>query len=458
MPTIQEVVDVTISVQSSAVARVGFDSALIAGNGGTGTNDGNFSAGFVNHDVRKYTSLPQLVADVHIKPDSDVIKLATATFAQIPAIPTVYVARIDEGTPAVQISTLTFQNIPLITGQSVEVKINGSAIAASPVAWVTDHDTTMAAIASAIQAESGVATAVSSTVGGGDDENTITITGTAVGVSFQTIADVKTGTTVDESIAQVITTPATDKILGSDINAIVATDPSFFGYVHTFTSNADAETAAAALAANKKVGMFKFATVNSIPNLGTNYSSAWYTSSADANKKWIDGSAISTMLGREIGSYNPAYLSLELTDASKITASDEALLRAGHANQYSNIGGSDLTYNGRAGNGGWIDTYINVLWVEQRVTEDVFAVMKAADKVPYSDAGIVSLAGAVSARLQIAEDKGIIAKTPKFTVEVPLVSDVSAVDKANHVLDAINFTAYVEGSVSTVKINGTIIE
>ena len=128
MPDISEIVDVTISVQSSAITRVGFDSILINGNGGTGTNDGDFNAGFTEFEVRKYTTLAALTGDSDIKPASGVINLATAIFSQVPAVSSVYVSRTDEGTPVAQVSQLLYNTVPLVSGQSVEVSIDGTEI------------------------------------------------------------------------------------------------------------------------------------------------------------------------------------------------------------------------------------------------------------------------------------------------------------------------------------------
>ena len=458
MPDISEIVDVTISVQSSAITRVGFDSILINGNGGTGTNDGDFNAGFTEFEVRKYTTLAALTGDSDIKPASGVINLATAIFSQVPAVSSVYVSRTDEGTPVAQVSQLLYNTVPLVSGQSVEVSIDGTEIAGSPIAWNTDNDTTMDDVATAIAAESGVTTAVASVDGSGSDKNLITITGATPGDSFQVTSDIKTGATVDESITATITTAAADTLPSDAINSIIANNNEWFGYVHSFVGNTNSEVAASSLAANKKYGGFTFSSASAIPSLGTNYSFSIINQSADSVKQYANASWLSNMLGRDVGSYNPAYLTLEVTDTSSLSATDEALLRAGDANQYSTIGGVDVTYDGKAGNGGWIDTYINVLWLQARIQEDIFALMAAKDKIPFTDAGIALVTNELSRRLQIAEDQGVLAAEPKFVINAPLAADVPAADKSNRLLTGITFTAYTQGAVNLVQINGTLVD
>ncbi len=446
MPEINEIVDVAISIQSSGIAQASFDSILINGRGGT-TNDQNFNAGWANHEVRQYTSYAALAADSDIKPASNVIEMAEKIFAQTPAVGNVYVARSDDGTPLPQISQLTYNTVPLVSGQDVEVFIGGVSIGS--VSWTTDNDTTMDTVAALIQTESEVATAVASAVDS-VDKNTITITGAVDGVSFTVSSEVQTGATVDESIVASVTQAAENLLSSSDITSILANDDSWFAYVHDFTANADHEIAAAACAAAKKFSGFSFFAAT--PNLGTNLAFSIYSDDR-ADCSWM-----SAMLGRTVGSYNPAYMTLELTDANTVSTAKETELRDGYANQYSSVAGVDVTYNGRAANGGWIDTYIGALWLEKRIQEAIFASLVANEKLPYDNAGIAAVGSTLYSVLQQAEDQGVISSSPKFTVNVPLASSVSPTDRSDRILNNVSFTAYSGAGINRVQINGTIID
>lgn len=446
MPEINEIVDVAISIQSSGIAQASFDSILINGRGGT-TNDQNFNAGWANHEVRQYTSYAALAADSDIKPASNVIEIAEKIFAQTPAVGNVYVSRSNDGTPLPQISQLTYNTVPLVSGQDVEVFIGGVSIGS--VSWTTDNDTTMDTVAALIQIESEVATAVASAVDS-VDKNTITITGAVDGVSFTVSSEVQTGATVDESIVASVTQAAENLLSSSDITSILANNDSWFAYVHDFTANADHEIAAAACAAAKKFSGFSF--FGATPNLGTNLAFSIYSDDR-AECSWM-----SAMLGRTVGSYNPAYMTLELTDANTVTTAKETELRAAYANQYSAIAGVDVTYNGRAANGGWIDTYIGALWLEKRIQEAIFASLVANEKLPYDNAGIAAIGSTLYTVLQQAENQGVISASPKFTVNVPLASSVSPIDRSNRILNGLSFTAYSGAGINRVQINGTIID
>ncbi len=458
MPTISEIVDVSISVQSSAVAEAGFNSLILVGDGGPGGDGGvNFNnAAWTNHEVKPFTSFEALVADAGIKPNSNIVSMAQVAFSQVPSVPTVYVSRIDQGTPEAQVGTLTYVTGPFISGQDIETFINGVSIGSE--SFATDNNALMDDLASLIAGEAEVATAVASIVGGGTEKNTVTITGAAAGNSFLVTSEVQTSGVVDEAVTQVITTQASNFITAADITAILDNDDSWFGYAHDFTANADAEVAAGALAAAKKFGGFSYTAIAAPPNLNTNFSFLQYITSAGTLGKWTQVAWLSAMLGRTVGSYNPAHMGLELVDIVALTSAEEATLRADNTNQYSKTAGLDLTYDGKAANGGWIDTYINILWLEARIQERVFGLLAASDKIPYDDGGIAIVASSVSAVLQLAEDQGVILSNPKYTITIPSAQSISPIDKSNRILNGISFTAFAGSGVNTVQINGVLVD
>jgi hypothetical protein len=351
---------------------------------------------------------------------------------------------------------LTYLTVPFVTGQTIFWSIDG--VEQSGVSWATSSDDTMDALALAIAGDARVASAAASVVGAGPDKDTITITGAVDGDSFLITSEVHTGAVVDEAVTQEVTTPAIDNISAADITAILANDDGWFGYAHDFTSNADAETAAGALAASKRYGGFNYTTISDPPSLNTNFSFLQYITSADALGQWTQVAWLSAMLGRTVGSYNPAHMSLELVDIVSLSTSDEATLRADNANQYSKTAGLDLTYDGKAANGGWIDTYINVLWLEARIQERVFALLASSEKVPYDDGGISSVAASVSAVLQLAEDQGVLLPSPKFQITIPSAASISPIDKSNRVLNGISFVAFAGSGINTVQINGVLVD
>ena len=461
MVEVSEIVDVTITVQSSAIAQTGFDSLLVVGNGGTGSNDGSFNGGWANHEVRPYDTFNAVANDPDIKPNSNVENMALVAFSQIPAASRVYVSRVDENTPVAQVATLTFLTGFYVDGQTLEAFLAGSSLGTEAVGagdTVVEHDAAITALAALYAGDASIATATPSDVGGVGYLNTITLTAAVPGESFLATATVSTGATLDEAVTQVITTVGSDKLAASDLASIAENNNNWFGYVHDFTSNTDAEVAAAYAAANRKFAHFLVQNIADLPNLNTNFAAWWYTTSADSIAQWLQVASLSAYLGREVGSYNPSHQLLETVDSANLSTADDQTLRDNFGNQYTTIAGADVTYDGRAANGGWIDTYINVNWVTARMEERIFGGMVSSEKIPYDDSGIQSIGNLMAAVLQQAEDAGIIASEPKFTIQLPSAASVPPADRSARLLQGITFTAYTGAPINRVKINGTLVD
>ena len=337
MPDISEIVNISIVVQSSALSRKGFNSLMITGAAA------NFDVGFVEHEVREYTTYQAVVDDTDIL-SGDVKDMAQVAFAQTPAIPKLYISRIN--------------------------------------------------------------TTVTST----------------------------------------------------DLDAIAANNNDWFGYAHAFATDADQTNASSWLAANKKYGFFLITDKTKDLALASNYSSIWYTDATyTSTAKWLQVAIASRILAKIPGSYTAAFKTLELVSTTQLTGTEETVLRTNNVNQYSQVSGRSITWNGKTSNGGFIDTYIGALYLEARMAEDLFAQLASVEKIPYTNAGVGLLLSAGQARLNQSVIDGYLTDDPAPVITAPLVADISAVNKSNRLLPDITFTAYTAGAVHTVQISGTIV-
>lgn len=338
MPDISEIVTISIDVQSSAISRKGFNSLLCVGDAD------EFEVGFANHEVRKYTTYKQVTEDSDIS-GTNIQQMAQVAFAQQPAVPTLYIGRIDAAT-----------------------------------------------------------------------------------------------------------------ISSNDLDALAASNSEWFGYTHQYSDAANALTAASWCAANGKYAFFRQNDFTN-QNLNTNYASSWYTDDTvnSGVAGWLDVAIASRSLAYIPGSYTTAFKTLELVGASDISATNESLLRAANVNQYSSIGGRNITWNGVAANGGFIDTYIGVLYLEARIREDVFAQLASVQKVPYTNAGTSLVTSAIKNRLDQSVFEGFLTNDPEPTVTAPLVSEIAASDKSLRLLPNVTFQAVTAGAIQTVQIQGTIV-
>ncbi len=443
MPEISEIVTVNITVASAGLTRQGFNSLLAVG------DETNFAVGFAEFEVRKYTTFAALSADTDIL-DGDIKNMAQVSFGQIVAVPSFYVSRIDIGGSVAQVGTLVFTG-DLITGNSIAITLDGVAIAGSPVAFNVNNSDTLDDIATAIQADARVVTAV------GDGSDTVTVTSATAGRSLA-VAAVVSGGASQVTAAFTITTPALADVKTADLSTIFGNNSDWFGFAMTYKDVGSIQTASAFLAANGRYGFFRQVSRTDFFPLNTNFSSLFNTDSVGAIGQWIEVGEASWALAQIPGTYTDALHTLELVDqALAITSSEETLLRANNVNQYSNLAGVGTTWNGSAANGGFIDTYIGVLYLKARIEEDVLAQLLAANKIPFTNAGVNLIVGACQARLEQSVLEGFLTNDPTPVTTAPLVADISATDKSNRLLPNVQFQAVTAGAIHTVTINGTIV-
>ena len=96
MPTMNDIVDVQITLQSSAVARQGFNSLMLAGK--LASFDQSKSNPWTLGEVRKYEKFADITSDDSIDPTGAIYAMARVAFAQSPAVTQVYVGYLAEET------------------------------------------------------------------------------------------------------------------------------------------------------------------------------------------------------------------------------------------------------------------------------------------------------------------------------------------------------------------------
>ncbi len=106
MPDINEIVDITISVENSALSRQGFNSLLVAG--GSTDFKADASVPFAIGDVKEYSSMQAVIDDDAVLPSGEVYKMASIAFAQTPAVPKLFIAY------ATDQATITAADVALI--------------------------------------------------------------------------------------------------------------------------------------------------------------------------------------------------------------------------------------------------------------------------------------------------------------------------------------------------------
>lgn len=133
----------------------------------------------------------------------------------------------------------------------------------------------------------------------------------------------------------------------------------------------------------------------------------------------------------------------------------ETTLQKKNCNYYSEVGGVNITQEGKVASGEWIDIIIGTDWLEARLREEVFSSLVNNRKIPYDDTGIAMIEGLVKGVLQRAAKAGIL-QEDSIVVTVPKYADIPQADKLARKLPDVKFRALYQGAIHRTTINGTI--
>lgn len=156
------------------------------------------------------------------------------------------------------------------------------------------------------------------------------------------------------------------------------------------------------------------------------------------------------------GSSTWMFKTLSGISVDSITSTESTNIRNKNGNTYETIGGVNITREGKMASGEYIDVIRGVDWLEARMEERIYSRFVNLPKIPYTNAGIAVIEAEVRAQIQEGIEAGVIDGEQGFTVTVPRVSEVSANDRANRILPAITFVAKLAGAIHKATVRGTV--
>jgi hypothetical protein len=426
--SLSQIVDVQITRQTQSVSQAGFGTMLIAG----------INATFPER-LRFYTDAEGVGEDFD-EADAEYLA-AQKAFGQTPRPTQIAIGRLNAIVAGV--STITF-NQAFGVGDEASVDVNGITCTAS----------TIAALASAIDAVDGIASA---TVLG----NVITVTSDA-GRTL-TLANLDITSTLGLTGALAVVTAAVT--VASGLDAIEIENSEWYALVLTSKTLADQLTAAAWIEARHKI-FFARSDAAGVKD-GTSTSDIAYRLQAGAYDRtaviftgtpndFVDAAWLGKMLPEAPGSATYKFKTLAGVTVDKLTPTESAAIKAKNANTYETIGGVNITAEGVMASGEFIDIIIGTDWLQARIQERVYAKLVQLKKIPFTDAGVAVIENEVRAQLTEAIGVGLLSQDPEPTVSVPKVADVSPADKANRYLPDVKFAATLAGAVHKTQIRGTV--
>ncbi len=433
MASLDSIVSVTIDAQTTTPTQTGFGIPLVVG----------FHTTFAER-TRVYTSLAALVAD-GFGTSTSIYRAVRSVFAQNPRPPSVVVGRLTTGSVKTMDLTPVVQNT-----HAYVVDVNGTSHT-----FTSDANATAAEIVdglvSAINAGAQAASVTASNV-----SNVLHIVGDVAGVQF----------TLDASFAdfaQQNNTPDTSGI-AAQIAAISLENDTWYALIMDSQGELEILAAAAAVEATGNK-IFLAATGNSdvlgagSTDVASDLEAAAYDRTALLFSRNPDDYPNAAWAGKVLpdlpGSSTWKFKTLAGITVDSFTSTETTNLSNKQANFYQAVAGINITAEGEMSSGEFIDVTIFVDWLKARIQESVFAIKANVKKVPFTDAGIALVEGAIRGR--IAEgitNGGLVAGTEQ--VLVPKAADVSPADRAARRLTGITFQAQLAGAIHSTVIAGTV--
>ena len=257
-----------------------------------------------------------------------------------------------------------------------------------------------------------------------------------------------------------------DATIAASLAAIQNEDNSWYGLVADQAMVADFDDIAAWVESAKKLAIFWITDVNAYDatkttDLASVLKAAAYDRSAviwhatpATGADYPDAAWMGEGFPYDPGTSTWAYKTLKGVTPDNI-AGKETPLQNKNCNYYSEVGGVNITQEGKVASGEWIDIIIGTDWLEARLREEVFSAFVNNRKIPYDDTGIAMIEGLVKGVLQRAAKAGIL-QEDSIVVTVPKYADIPQADKLARKLPDVKFTALYQGAIQRTTINGTI--
>jgi len=437
MATLADIVNVQISLNTTAVQRGNFGTPLIA----------SPLASFAER-VRIYTEYDST------NPDNLTPILQTAlsdAFAQIPRPRQVKVGRLS-------VAKVAIAPVDAVGLAVYSLKLGGTLVSVTAVASPTTS-TIATQLASAINT---AAVGITATAVAGIVE--LVFTGAVIPVTDFT--KIQWGA---------ITPSATAGIMATDLGAIRDEDNSW--YVLHLTERTTARVLAAAEWTETQEKLFITASANSdilTPAIDTDIASVLKSSQyfrtaiayhSKANTEFADIAWASRVLTIQPGGETWALKKLASVTPDKITATQRNIIYGKNANSFEYYQSSvALTNPGKVAGGEWIDVIRFRDYLKDLIQTNMVMMMINRDKVPYTDNGIQLLANNLTGSLRTGQNVGGIApdevaadgtKRPGFNTVIPLSSEIDDVTKASRVV-YLQFNARIAGAIHVAEINGAL--
>jgi len=437
--SIEEVIQVNISRETSAVSQAGFGTGMFL----------DAHKRFTNR-VLEISSASELL-DAGFLSTDNAYKAALSYFGQELKPTKLAIGRRDSD----DIATLTF-DAPTV-GKVYSITVNDEVLSFT----ATASETTAAEVAAAFElANTAGFTSAAITFDDTAADGTATITPTVPGTDYTVKSElnIEVAFTFSETLSDAFTAVKNENAdfyfvmcyshLKSDVlemAAVVEAESKLF-----FTSNSEAE------AYNTTDATDSTSTLKALKDAGYNRTACLYSAVADS--VYPEAAQVGGSAPRAPGSITWAFKSLAGVTVDSLSAGEISNVKNKNGNVYTNLtaSGSPAVRDGKVVSGEFIDIMRGVDWLEARLSERILSLQLNSAKIPYTDNGLALIEAEIAAQRQDGINAGLLAGSEEDTIFIPKVRDISFNDKANRVLRGVTFEFILAGAVHLTIINGTV--
>lgn len=444
MGTIDRIVNVQISLNTTGVSQLGFSTAMVIGAHAHGLTR-----------VLTYTSTDELIDD-GFGTDEPIYKAVAACFAQTPAPTAVKVGRIACNTVNVNVTNVLASGTYTLI---VKTKDSDGNVTKKSYEYTNsggEATNIVSGLAEKITADT------SAVVSAAASDKTLVLTKKSVDFAVEAPANLSiTGGTAGETIAEAMA-------------AITGEDNDFYGIILADREDTDIMALAEWTETHMKLFLTATAaegakdasvTTDLLSKLSAkNYyrTSGWYH--ALAADEYPEAAVMARCFAIEPGGETWANKKLAGVTADNLTETEYNAITKKNGNTFEKFRNVSITQNGKVAAGEWIDVIRFRDWLQEEIRTNEFYLLINTDKVPYTDAGIAAVESVLRKALEDGQARGGIAPTEYdedgnknlgFTIDVPLASSITANQKASRVLKDMKFTARLAGAIHAIKITGS---
>jgi hypothetical protein len=438
MASINSVASITISSSSRQPTRAGFGLPLVL----------TYHTVFPEK-IRFYSDLPSMEADGFAL-DSEAYLAAQAIFSQNPSCARIAVGRKNAAVSFTSVLTILSAD----TGAHIRLKAIDDTGTVNQIDYTVPAASTTTTVATAVEllleAVPGFATSSS----GAD----ITVAATTPSTGFKPKLYDFENCGAHETTA--------DSDYDDELTLVASVDSSWFFIVTDTASPANAAKIAAWALSHDK--MYFVATQSNLELDGTGTLGSDLKALTNVNAvvmfhenvhEYAGAAWVGMGAPRDPGSITWANKALLGVTAKELSATAETFLTADNINTYQPIAGLGATRPGVTAGGEWIDVVHGIYALKAAIQEAVWTVLANADKVPFTDAGLDMISGAILGamkRFEGSQQQPGLLIPGSSKVQMPLAKDISAADKRARRLVGVGFSANFAGAVHFVSLVGRL--